>query len=87
MGVVAIEMPRYETFGFVFEDGKGSVKLLGEDSAHYLVRECHLGEGELAVGTLVDSIGESVGASNNKDKTLGARRHTLLDEVRKLKGA
>ena len=28
---------------FVFQNGKGSIELLGEDGTHYLVREGHLG--------------------------------------------
>ena len=73
--------------GFVLKDSKRSVELLGEDGAHYLVREGHLGERELAVGTLVYSIGESVGTTDDKDETLGARRHALLNKVSKLEGA
>ena len=54
-----------------FDDGAGAVDLLGEDEAYHLVREGHLGEGELFVGTGVDGRGEAVWASDDEDESAG----------------
>ena len=54
-----------------FDDGAGAVDLLGEDEAYHLVREGHLGEGKLFVGTGVDGRGEAVWASDDKDESAG----------------
>ena len=51
------------------------------------MREGHLREGELAVGTLIHRIGEAIRATDNEDKALDTRRHTLLDKVSKLNRA
>jgi len=54
-----------------FDDGASAVDLLGEDEAYHLVREGHLGEGKLFVGTGVDGRGEAVWASDDEDESAG----------------
>ena len=41
---------------FTLDDGTGTIESLGEDEAHHLVGESHLGEGNLLVGTAIDGI-------------------------------
>ena len=73
--------------GFILQNSEGTIELLRKYSTHYLVRKCHLRERELAISTLVDSVAKAVRTANNKDKALGARRHSALEHVGKLDGA
>ena len=41
--------------GFALDDGAGTVELLGEDKANHLVGKGEAGEGELLVGSGIDS--------------------------------
>ena len=54
---------------FALDDGASTIERLGEDEAHHLVGEGHLGEGNLLVGSAIDGIGETVWATNDKDKS------------------
>ena len=55
--------------GFTFYNSACAIERLGEDEAHHLVGEGHLGEGYLLVGTAVYGIGESVGAADDEDES------------------
>ena len=60
-------VPLFVVIWLVFEDGECTVELLGEDGSDNLVREGHLRERELAIGTLVHRLREAIGASDDKD--------------------
>ena len=50
------------------------------------MREGHLRERQLAIGSLVYGIGEAIRAANDKYQTLDACRHTALQHIGKLDG-
>ena len=65
----------------VVEYGEGTVELLGEDDTYHLVREGHLRKGNLALGKGVHLGRETVGASDDKDKTTAHGVHSLLEPL------
>ena len=64
--------------GLALDDGEGAIELLGEDGSHDLVREGHLRERYLAIGTRIDLLRESVWATNHQHQSSYAAIHTLL---------
>ena len=52
---------------FATEDGHGAVDLLYKKEAHHLMRESHLTERDLSIGTLIDRLGKAIRSSNHKD--------------------
>ena len=86
------QMTRYHNkllvvVGLILQNSKCTVELLSKDGTHYLVREGHLREREFAICSLVDSVAKAIRASDNEDKTLGARRHSALEHISKLNRA
>lgn len=59
--------------GLSLDDGESPVQLLCKDGAHHLVREGHLGKGNLSARPLVNGLREAVGPSHGENKVLGAR--------------
>ena len=57
---------------FTLDNCAGPVELLGKDQAHHLVGEGHLREGELLVGTGIDTVRKSVRATNDEDQPTGS---------------
>ena len=55
--------------GLSFDDGAGAVQLFNENHPHHLVGECHLGERELFVATLIDRRGETIRSSDDEDQS------------------
>ena len=51
-----------------FYDSTCAIERLGKDKAHHLMREGHLGEGDLLVGAVVDWLRKAVGTADDKDK-------------------
>ena len=68
---------------FATENSHGAVDLLYKEKAHHLMRESHLTERDLSIGTLIDRLGEAIRTSNYKDY-VPTRRHLLLDIIGKL---
>ena len=58
---------------FTLDDSTCTIEGLGEDEAHHLVGESHLGEGNLLVGTAIDGIGEAVGTTDDEDESASRR--------------
>ena len=57
--------------GFTTDDGAGTVDLFGEGEADHLVREGHLRQGQLFVGTCIDGRGETVGTTDDENQPAG----------------
>lgn len=55
------------------EDRASTIELLGEDEAHHLVGECHVGEGDHCLGTLIDCLGETIRSADDKDEVAACR--------------
>ena len=55
-----------------FYNSTCAIERLGKDKAHHLMREGHLGEGDLLVGAVVDWLREAVGTADDKDKPSGS---------------
>ena len=62
---------------FTLDDSTCTIEGLGEDEAHHLVGESHLGEGNLLVGTAIDGIGEAVGTTDDEDESASSRLFAL----------
>ena len=62
---------------FPFYNGTRAIEGFREDEAHHLMRESHLGEGNLLVGTLIDCLREAIGTTNDEDKSSGSSLLTL----------
>ena len=58
---------------FTFYNGTRAIEGFREDEAHHLMRESHLGEGNLLVGTAIDGIGEAVGTTDDEDESASRR--------------
>ena len=65
----------------IVDNRKGSVELFGKYRSDDLVREGHLGEGYLLVGTRVDLRAKAIGATDNKDEAFNAAIHSLLEPL------
>lgn len=73
--------------GLILEYCKGAVELLDKYGTNKLVRECHLRERQLTIGTCIYRIGEAIGPTYDKHQAFNARRHATLHKSRKLHGA
>ena len=69
--------------GQVIEYRQGAVKLLGKDDPYHLVREGHLRQRNLALGSTIYLAGESVGPSDDEYQSAAHRVHALLQPVGK----
>ena len=49
-------LPLFVVVRFTFYNSTCAIERLGKDKAHHLMREGHLGEGNLLVGAVVDSL-------------------------------
>ena len=56
---------------FAFYNSTCAIECLGKDEAYHLVREGHLGKGDLLVGTVIYSLRESVGTPDDKYESPG----------------
>ena len=68
----------------VVEDCKGAIELLSENGAYNLMREGHSRERQLAVGSSIDLIRESIRTSDNQNQTADAAIQTLLQPLCKV---
>lgn len=64
--------------GLIVEDGEGAVELLNKKQAYHLMRQRHLRERNLLIGTGVYRFGKAVRTSHNKKQTAGTGGHALL---------
>ena len=64
--------------GLMPQDGESPVKLFNEDQTHQFMRESHLAQGNLLVGTVIYLGRESVGATNDKNDAFAATGHASL---------
>ena len=62
--------------GFSLDDGTCTINLFGEGHAYHLMREGHHRQADLMVGSLIDSGGETIRASDDEDQA--TRCGTLL---------
>ena len=62
---------------FTFYNSTGTIERFREDEAHHLMRESHLGEGNLLVGTVINSLREAIGTTNDEDKSSGSSLFTF----------
>ena len=69
---------------FVVQNRENAVNLLGEYGPDDLVREGHLRERKLLVGTLIDLCRKTVGASDDKDEPLQSAHHAFAHPLGKI---
>ena len=72
--------------GFAAQDGHGTVKLFDKEQPHHLMAECHTGERNLFARTVVDSLGETIWAANDKHQTACTGGTTTVNIPRKFHG-
>ena len=72
--------------GFTPENGHCAVELLNGHYSYHLVGEGHEGEGEFAVGALIDRVAETVRSADD-EREVASGGHFLLEKIRELDGA
>ena len=63
---------------FVAQDSKRAIKLLNKDEPHEFMREGHLAERYLFVGSVIHFLRKAIRATHNKHKSFAAARHATL---------
>lgn len=58
--------------------GHGTIDLLSEEKAHHFMAECHAGERQKSVGTVVDGLRESVWTAYYEEYSLISSHHHFL---------
>ena len=69
---------------FSIQYSHGPVYLFHEEQTNHLVRESHLREGYLLIGSVVNGRGKTIRTAHNAQKALGTRNHFLLHPRSKL---
>lgn len=64
--------------GLVVEDGECPVELLGKDHTHHLVRERHLAQRQLVIGSAVHIGREAIRPTDDKHHAAHTGRHAFL---------